>query len=457
MTSAALLRDDAVRQHYNQILFLPLGQTPVMEKVRSMMYLQLTSVELKVDWAEAEKLEQLRKATSGRRLLLCKLLTPTCWPCESCESANPHAHSWVLPDLDDLWEEDHAKYLQLCDPNSGSALLISTRMRALCGECNVEIKPPTEEESTAILMAAAGLPKDTPVPREAAEIVDICDSLPLSLSMAGRLIQDLQIGSDWQGVAEILQGELRGHQSASSEQAIIRASLAALGETREADNIRSLFKLFALVPEDTHCPLDCLAIMFQAVHGPTDNQARMQSALGRSSRSSTPRPGAPHTGVAREKSKTPVLLIRKWLKVLIDRSLVLGSVDKPQLHDLVLDFVMGQHTEDQLRMAHVNVVNAFRRHRTVSVGGIVGWSLSNRGDEATKYIAHEVDHHVIAARDHDDGGVGFQEWVVDPVQDYITESAGKALGAELLGELAKEAERKQEFFWAAALWRMCAW
>ena len=227
-----------------------------------------------------------------------------------------------MPDLDDLWEEDHAEYLQLCDPNSGSALLISTRMRALCGECNVEIKPPTEDESTAILMAAAGLPKDMLVPREAAEIVEICDNLPLSLSMAGRLIQELQIGSDWHGVAEILTDELRGHQSASSEQAIIRASLAALGETREAENIRSLFKLFALVPEDTFCPLDCLAIMFQAVHGPTDNRARMQSALGRSNRPSNPR------AVARE--RTPVLLIRKWLKVLIDRSLVLGSVDKPQ-------------------------------------------------------------------------------------------------------------------------------
>ena len=72
VTSAALLRDDAVRKHYDQILFLPLGQTPVMEKVRSMMFLQLTGVELKVDWSEAEKLEELRKATSGRRLLLCK-------------------------------------------------------------------------------------------------------------------------------------------------------------------------------------------------------------------------------------------------------------------------------------------------------------------------------------------------------------------------------------------------
>ena len=98
---------------------------------------------------------------------------------------------------------------------------------------------PSADDIDAIRLAQlAGLPKDTPVPSEAAEIIEICDNLPLSLAMAGRLIQDLQIGSDWHGVCDILQGELRGHESASSEQAIIRASLAALGETPEAETVR---------------------------------------------------------------------------------------------------------------------------------------------------------------------------------------------------------------------------
>jgi hypothetical protein len=43
---------------------------------------------------------------------------------------------------------------------------------------------------------------------------------------------------------------------------------------------------------------------------------------------------------------------------------------------LVLDFVIGQHTEEELSVAHERVVESFRKHRTVSPAGIVGWSRS---------------------------------------------------------------------------------
>lgn len=60
--------------------------------------------------------------------------------------------------------------------------------------------------------------------------------------------------------------------------------------------------------QDTVCPLDCLAIMYDAVYSSTQHDS---------------------------KQKTPVMKIRKWLKILIDRSLVLGTVDSASLHDLV--------------------------------------------------------------------------------------------------------------------------
>ena len=173
VASAALLRDASVREYYDQIIFLPLGQTPVMEKIRSQMYLQLTGMELKIDWTEDQKIEEIRKATAGRKILLY---------------------------LDDIWDDKHAQHLSLCDPASRSAVLISTRMRGLCGSNSVEIKPPDEEEGIAILIAAAGLPKGHHAPPDAAEIVRLCGNLPLSLSMAGKLIRDLGIGSDWHGV-----------------------------------------------------------------------------------------------------------------------------------------------------------------------------------------------------------------------------------------------------------------
>ena len=70
VASAALLRDTSIREHYDQILFLALGQTPVMDKVRGLMYLQLTGMQLKVDWSEQQKIEAIRMETTGRRILL---------------------------------------------------------------------------------------------------------------------------------------------------------------------------------------------------------------------------------------------------------------------------------------------------------------------------------------------------------------------------------------------------
>ena len=53
--------------------------------------------------------------------------------------------------------------------------------------------------------------------------------------------------------------------------------------------------------------------------------------------------------------------LRKWLRVLIDRSLVLGTIDRPSLHDLVLDFCVAQHSAEELRWMH-------RRSRRISSG-----------------------------------------------------------------------------------------
>jgi hypothetical protein len=86
------------------------------------------------------------------------------------------------------------------------------------------------------------------------------------------------------------------------------------------------------------------------------------------------------------------LLIRKWLKILINRSLVLGTVDRPQLHDIVLDYVLAQHTPAVLSAAHRNVVELFRLRRPHTHG----WAPSKVSTEnqAGMYILHEVEYHI---------------------------------------------------------------
>ena len=292
VTGAAIVRDDDVRDHFDQIVWLPLGQTPVMEKLQSSASEQLIGKPIEPNLSEEEKHAALREAFKGKRVLLA---------------------------LDDLWEEEHQGHLNFVDESCGSRVLISTRIRHLLSDCfSVEIDKPSVGDSIKILMAAAELPRTDRAPSEAGEIVELCGRLPLALVMAGKLILELDVGTEWEGITSILREELRGNEQASSrEQGVIRASLAGLkGSERDRTGSRKLFQLFGLVPEDTACPLECLQLMYDAVY---------------------------------ETSKpTSILHIRKWLKILIDRSLVLGTVDRASLHDLVLDFTIGMHEKAEL-------------------------------------------------------------------------------------------------------------
>ena len=170
---------------------------------------------------------------------------------------------------------------------------------------------PSASDSSRMLLAAAGSDLSTE-PEGVREIVELCGCLPLALGIAGRLAASLGLvgTDDWSGMIGVLREELRESHSGGREEGMIRASLRGLkGSAKEQANVKSLLLLFALVPEDTHCPLEVLLLMFNAVH---------------------------------QDSGATVMHFRKWLRILINRSLVLGSVDRPSLHDLVLDFAMSQ-------------------------------------------------------------------------------------------------------------------
>jgi hypothetical protein len=423
VASSALLRDTDVRSCYDQILFLPLGQTPVMDKVRSLMHLQLTGLEPQVDWTDAQKEAAIRRATKGRRLLLY---------------------------LDDIWDDAHSEALNLCDPQTGSALLVSTRIRGLCGHNAVEITAPTEEDAVQILMAAAGLSADHTPPPQAREIVRICVNLPLSLAISGKLIRDLAVGDDWSGIPDILTDELRG-KTVNAERGVISASLAALGESKESDNIQKLFKLFALIPEDTAAPLEVLCLMFNAVYGPNLQDTPDSHTVGtRLHRQAM---------VTKQASKTPLLLLRKWLAVLLERSLVMGLIDRAQLHDLVLDFVISMYTEKELTLAHTRCVEAFRENRTVSVVGTRGWKAVNRSDATTVYVINEVEHHVANCFDKTSQASidTLTRWVTDPILDCIPFACARVLGEDRLVEAVEVAEAAEEWFWMGCRLEMLAY
>eukprot|EP01050_Picozoa_sp_SAG11_P044816 SAG11_NODE_21995_length_414_cov_1.126984_1_plen_88_part_10 len=83
----------------------------------------------------------------------------------------------------------------------------------------------------------------------------------------GRLAASLGLvgTDDWSGMIGVLKEELHESHSGGREEGMIRASLRGLkGSEIEQANVKSLLLLFALVPEDTFCPLEVLLLMFNA-------------------------------------------------------------------------------------------------------------------------------------------------------------------------------------------------
>lgn len=157
------------------------------------------------------------------------------------------------------------------------------------------------------------------------------------------------------------------------------------------------------------------------------------------------------TGLVLQKGKSrrlqtipPRLMVRKWLKILIDRSLVLGTVDRPQLHDIVLEYVEAQFTEQECRQAHREVIKKFREATPAG-----GWSRLGAGTDLTSYyVVHEIEHHISAAWGKDKTGdkvaVGWCSDLWQGKTDAITSAATLYLGYDKLQVFAEDAEAKND-------------
>ena len=227
---------------------------------------------------------------------------------------------------------------------------------------------------------------------------------------------NMQAASDWAAVVALLDEELESaHGGVSIEEGVIRCSIKAIpGKLRGA--VTQLFHGFALVPEDTHVPLGVLGNIFDACN-PSDVAARPVSRLR----------------------------VRHYLKVLLDRNLVLGTVDRPQLHDVMLDYVTKQIGREMRQTAQRKFVELVRKgdRSTVSSTGI--------------YIRWNILHHIKEACD-EQWAKGSQaiSWVedhVNGVQDSIAFSAASLLPIEALAE---EAEAACNWWRAGLRWHALA-
>eukprot|EP01051_Picozoa_sp_SAG22_P004184 SAG22_NODE_218_length_14885_cov_24.733699_5_plen_1447_part_00 len=403
VTGAAIVRDDGVRRHFDAIVWLPIGQTPVVAKLQNLCHMQCTGKELSAELSSEEKKQALQQAMAGKKVLLC---------------------------LDDIWEEAAETELNFADVSAGSKVLISTRMKALlAGGHQVEVGLPSPADSARMLLAAADAESGNGEPTGVHEIVDLCGRLPLALGIAGRLAANLGLPGtqDWSDMIGVLKEELRESHSGGTEEGMIRASLRGLkGSAREQENVKALLKMFALVPEDTHCPLQVLLLMFKAT--------------------------------MKDSGAVSIMHIRKWLRVLIDRSLVLGTIDRPSVHDLVLDFAAAQHSVDALREQHRAIVNAFREARPADVHGRHKFEASQRDSSICAYVTTEISHHLREGWElpMERDKVAMTAWLGDVPQDEIVVAAGLMIGCESLEQAAASAEAGGDFWLAGRYWSIAS-
>lgn len=135
------------------------GQTPSLQRMRQLIYLQATGRELSADATPEQTTELITVAMRGRCVLLV---------------------------LDDIWEAEHEAALNcIDDAATASKTLVTTRIRGLGGCAQIELGLPSEEESVLILLSSAGLERVSPVPAEASAVVKICGCLPLAVDLAG--------------------------------------------------------------------------------------------------------------------------------------------------------------------------------------------------------------------------------------------------------------------------------
>lgn len=241
---------------------------------------------------------------------------------------------------------------------------------------------------------------------------------------------------DCSDVVDLLQEEMEQAKDSSVEEGVIRASIKSIPAAIRR-HVVQLFHAFSLIPEDCNIPLDVLGMLFDANHPPDANSTLADDSTGsRSSRNSNPA-GATAAGSR--------LKIRRCLKVLLDRSLILGTVDAPQVHDIVWEYVKKQLTPEEFAGAQRRLVDAFRASDR-SVQHALG-----------KYIQNNVKHHVQMSFDEEwSRSKQAESWLDDHLngeQDAISTAAASILPAV---KLAEQAEADKRFWTAALRWNACA-
>jgi hypothetical protein len=389
--AAWIARDLDVRRAFDLVIWVTMSQEPQIAKLQSLAMIQATGEDLPkgMETSPAEAKELLTQALRGRKALMI---------------------------LDDLWGLEEEEMLNAVDFSAGSKLLVTTRIRGIISDAEqVEVGLPGLEDAAQLLLRcdifgpgamsfgwelchlaegclvtyvvdvlivecrirSAGWPVSAEVPPEAYEVADLCGYLPLALDIAGKMLKSLSLDStdlsSWRDVPKTLAEQMKSVNDATPIDETIGYKIIGAGllkiPQQDQQAVATIFSVFAVVAEDTHVPMSAFRTMFGAL---SEDGGACPSELQ----------------------------LRMWLQMLIDRSLVLGSWERPQLHDIVREHAIAQHSEEKLISMHRAVIDAFAacKPRTVQpvTGGIPAWQ-NQPGNASASYVRTEIHQHMKAA------------------------------------------------------------
>ena len=226
--AAMLVNDPLVRQAFDRIGWVSVGQTPNIMEVQRSLFAQLTGAPMpSKDSASVEtQLEDLQTACKGKRLLVV---------------------------LDDVWDRIHERQLNCVDSYTASKQLVTTRIRGLmqgCDEVSLNLMAP--DEATDLLLRAGHVTDaDEASTAAARQIAELCGFLPLYLMICGGVILSYDGEQQWQEeLIEMLQSDRVGLIDDASSNGTVACLVDSSVKMLKDDVTAAVFAAFAVCPED---------------------------------------------------------------------------------------------------------------------------------------------------------------------------------------------------------------
>ena len=254
IVACGISRDPEIAANVDRIVYVALGQSPVIRDLHRSMHIQVTGKPLDPNLqTDDEALGALAEAGAGLKVLLV---------------------------LDDCWNREQVQICNFLDTRTASRLVITTRIKQLMpGTPEFELGVLEPDDAAALMLEVAGLDASAMAKggydEKVYEVCKCCGYLPLVLSIAGSMLSEYGDAVDDEFLALLKDegsgggdrvGE-HGDEMVDIEDRLITSSLASY-DGHDKAQVEQLFYFLACCPEDVPLPFPVLKALSPHIEGP---------------------------------------------------------------------------------------------------------------------------------------------------------------------------------------------